>query len=40
MYPGMKLVGNAKTFQMLPQFFDFDLSESTVTVKEGDELSI
>ncbi len=40
MYPGMKLVGNAKTFQMLPQFFDFDLSERTVTVKEGDELSI
>ncbi len=40
MYPGMKLVGNAKTFQMLPQFFDFDLTGRTVTVKEGDELSI
>lgn len=40
MYPGMKLVGNAKTFQMLPQFFDFDLTDRTVTVKEGDELSI
>ena len=40
MYPGMKLVGNAKTFQMLPQFFEFDLSDRTVTVKEGDELSI
>lgn len=40
MYPGMKLVGNAKTFQMLSQFFDFDLSDRTVTVKEGDELSI
>lgn len=40
MYPGMKLVGNAKTFQMLPQFFDFDLSERTVTIKEGEELSI
>lgn len=40
MYPGMKFVGNAKTFQMLPQFFEFDLSDRTVTVKEGDELSI
>lgn len=40
MYPGMKLVGNAKTFQMLPQFFDFDMSGRMVTVKEGDELTI
>lgn len=40
MYPGMKLVGNAKTFQMLPQFFDLDLSERTINVSEGDELSI
>lgn len=40
MYPDMKLVGNAKTFQMLPQFFDFDLSGRTINVCEGDELSI
>ena len=40
MYPGMKLAGNAKTFQMLPQFFDLDLSERTINVSEGDELSI
>ncbi len=40
MYPNMKLVSNAKTFQMLPQFFDFDFSERMVTVKEGEELSI
>lgn len=40
MYPDMKLVGNAKTFQMLPQFFDMDISDRAVTVKEGDELSI
>ena len=26
-YPEMKLVGNAKIFSMLPQFFDFDFSE-------------
>ncbi len=40
MYPDMKLVGNAKTFQMLPQFFDLDLSERIINVSEGDELSI
>ena len=39
-YPEMKLVGNAKTFQMLPQFFDLDLSDRTVVVKEGDTLNI
>ena len=39
-YPDMKLVGNAKTFNMLPQFFDIDLTDRTVTVKEGDSLSL
>ena len=39
-YPDMKLVGNAKTFNMLPQFFDIDLTDRTVTVKEGDSLNI
>lgn len=39
-YPDMKLVGNAKTFQMLPQFFDLDFSERSVVVKEGEELSL
>ena len=39
-YPEMKLVGNVKTFNMLPQFFDMDLNDRTVTVKEGDTLSL
>ena len=39
-YPQMKLVGNVKTFNMLPQFFDFDLDGRTVTVKEGDTLDL
>lgn len=39
-YPDMKLVGNAKTFNMLPQFFDIDLTNRTVTVKEGDSLNL
>ena len=39
-YPDMMLVGNAKTFNMLPQFFDIDLTDRTVTVKEGDSLNL
>lgn len=39
-YHDMKLVGNAKTFNMLPQFFDIDLADRTVTVKEGDSLNL
>lgn len=39
-YPDMKFVGNAKTFQMLPQFFDMDFSERSLVVKEGEELSL
>lgn len=37
-YPHMKLVGNAKTFKMIPQFFDIDLTDRCVTVVEGDTL--
>lgn len=39
-YPDVQLVGNAKTFAMLPQFFDEDFSDRQVVVKEGDELSL
>ena len=39
-YPNMKVVGNAKTFAMIPQFFDVDLSERSVVVKEGDTLCL
>lgn len=39
-YPQMKLVGNAKTFKIIPQFFDFDLTDRTITVAEGDTLSL
>ncbi len=39
-YPQMKLVGNKKTFAMLPQFFDMDLDGRTVEVAEGGELSL
>lgn len=40
-YPQMKLVGNAKTFAMLPRFFDLpDLADRCVTVAEGDQLCL
>lgn len=39
-YPEMKLIGNAKTFSMLPQFFEMDLTDRTVVVKEGETISI
>lgn len=40
-YPEMKLIGNDKTFSMLPQFFNIDeLEDRKVVVKEGDEINI
>ena len=40
LYPEAKVVGNAKTFQMIGQFYDMDLTGRTVTVKEGDVLDL
>ena len=39
-YPSAKIVGNAKTFTMMQQFFDFDIESRKVVVKEGDSLSL
>lgn len=39
-YPGLQLVGSAKTFAMLPQFFDMDFSGRMIEVKEGDTLHL
>lgn len=39
-YPNTILVGNAKTFEMLPQFFDINPDIKKMTVKEGDTLNI
>lgn len=39
-YPAMKIIGNAMTFKMLPNFFDLDLTDRKVVVKEGDTLNI
>ena len=39
-YPEAKLVGNAKTFAMMDQFFEMDLTDRKVVVKEGETLSL
>ncbi len=39
-FPEMKLIGNTKTFNMLPQFFDIDLTDRKVVVSEGEEINI
>ena len=40
-YPEAKIVGNAKTFPMMKQFFTIDgLDDRSVVVKEGDTLSL
>ncbi|MEG1835385.1 MAG: FprA family A-type flavoprotein [Oscillospiraceae bacterium] len=39
-FEDMKLVGNARTFSMLPQFFDLDFEERKVVVSDGETLSL
>lgn len=38
-YPELRIVGNAKTFSMMKQFYGFDADSRAVVVKEGDTLS-
>lgn len=39
-YPSAKIVGNAKTFSMIAQFFDLNLDDRKVEVKEGSTLEL
>jgi len=39
-FPDMHLIGNVKTFEMLNQFFDIDIENRKVVVKEGDTINI
>lgn len=39
-FPNSQIVGNAKTFNMMPQFFTLNVEDRKVVVKEGDELSL
>jgi flavorubredoxin len=40
LFPEVTLVGNAKTFAMLPQFFPTGLTDRTQTVAEGESLEL
>ena len=39
-YPNMKIIGNTNTFNMLTRFFDLDLTDRKIIVKEGDSVNI
>ena len=39
-YPDAKIVANDKAFVMMSQFFDFDLGDRKMSVKNGDSLSL
>ena len=39
-YPNARLVGNAKTFAYMPQFFNLNVEDRKVVVKEGDTLEL
>jgi flavorubredoxin len=39
-YPEAKIVLSAKAQSMLPQFFDVDMNDKCIAVKEGDELKL
>ena len=38
-YPDMQIIGNAKTFPMIRQFYALNLDSKTIAVKEGDTFS-
>ncbi len=38
-YPDMQIIGNAKTFPMIRQFYALDLDSKTIAIKEGDTFS-
>ena len=39
-YPNMKLIGNSITFNILSNFFDVDISDKKIIVKEGDTINL
>ena len=39
-YPNMKVVGNVQIFKMISQFFNLDLGDKSISVKEGDVLDL
>lgn len=39
-YPDMKVVGNAKTIDLIKQFYDMDINKNAMIVKENDSISL
>lgn len=39
-YPNMKLIGNSITFNILSNFFDLDIADKKIIVKEGDTINL
>ncbi len=39
-YPGVRVIGNKKTFQFFQQYYDMDLSKNCMEVQEGQELCL
>ncbi|MDO4566823.1 MAG: FprA family A-type flavoprotein [Oscillospiraceae bacterium] len=39
-FPNMQIVGNAKTFKLIDNFYDFNAAGNYLEVKEGDSLSL
>lgn len=39
-FPELKIVGNAKTFSFIQQFYNTSLEDRTITVKDGDTLEL
>lgn len=39
-YPTMKIIGNTKTIQMIGQFYNLDLEDRVIEVKEKEEISL
>lgn len=40
MYPDVKVIGNTKSFALFHQFYNMDISQNQMLVKEGDELNL
>lgn len=38
-FPDMQIIGNAKTFPMIDQFYSMNLEDRTIVIKEGDTFS-
>lgn len=40
LYPNVKVIGNAKSFQLFNQFYNMDITKNQMLIAEGDELNL